>query len=294
MPERGQRVGLVPLYPMGVADILDTSFRMLRACAGPAVLLVLLLLGPVQVAASAGFQSPFTALSDPVPQQLSGQMFLLTAIGGLLSFVLTPLVQTSLTWMGAHATAESSPSWRESLRHGARRYWATIGAYLLLALGGLLVLAVGGGLIALGAALDSVPLVVVAVLVGLLPGMVVILGLVMLSYLVLPCIVVERLGPVEGLQRAVRLLRARFWPTLGVAFVVGLVLTLLGGAVSSVISIPGLLPFPGAWVFIALAGILDTLIRAPLGSFAALAIHVDQRIRTEGYDVAVLVSELRR
>lgn len=286
-------MGLVPLYPMGVADILDTSFKMLRACAGPAVLLVLLLLGPVQVAASAGFQSPFTALSDPVPQAMSPQMLGLAVVGALLSLVLTPLVQTSLTWMGAHATAESSPTWRESLRHGARRYWATLGAFVLLGLAGLLVLAIPGVIFVLAFATENVGFAVLGVLV-LLPALLVLLGLVMLSYLVLPCIVVERLGPVEGLRRAWRLLRARFWPTLGVAFVVGLVLTLLGGAVSSVVSIPGLLPFPGAWVFIALAGILDSLIRAPLGSFAALAIHVDQRIRTEGYDVAVLVSELRR
>ena len=278
---------------MGVADILDTSFKMLRACAGPAALLVLLLLGPVQVAVSAGFQSPFTALAEPVPQTVPPQLLVLTLVGALLSFVLTPLAQTSLTWMGAHATAESSPTWRAALRHGARRYWATLGAFALLGLMGLVALAIPGGFFAVAFVAENIGLAVLAVLV-LLPALLVVLGLVMLSYLVLPCIVVERLGPVEGLRRAWRLLRARFWPTVGVAFVVGLVLTLLGGAVSSVVSIPGLLPFPGAWIFIALAGILDSLIRAPLGSFSALAIHVDQRIRTEGYDVAVLVSELRR
>lgn len=279
---------------MGIADVLDTSFKMLRAAAGPSALLVLLLLAPVQVAASAGFQSPLTSLSEPVPQQISGQMIALTAIGGLLSLLLTPLVQTSLTWLGAHATAEASPTWREALRHGARRYWAALGAFVLLGLTGLVVLAVAIGLVAAAGAAGAVPVAVVLGVLLIPPALVGILGLFMLSYLVLPCIVVEWLGPVDGIRRAWRLLRARFWPTLGVSFVVGLVLTLLGTAVSSVITLPGMLPFAGAWAFIALGGILDSLIRVPLGSFAALTIHVDLRIRTEGYDLAVLVSELRR
>lgn len=279
---------------MGVGDVLDTAFRLLRVCAGPATLLILLILGPVQVLASTAFVSPMEVLRNPVATEPDGAMLALSTLGGLLSLVVSPLVMAALTWMGAHADAHTRPDWREALRQGARRYWATLGAFALLAV-------VGGGAVVgvvvlvavVGAAVGGLP----AVLIGIPLGMAVLVlavGLVALGYLTVPCIVVEDRGPVAGLRRAWRLLRSRFWPTIGVSLAVGLVFTLLGTAVSSAISIPAFFGFPGAWIFIAVGGILDQLVRVPLGAFAALAIHVDQRIRTEGYDVAVLVSELRR
>ncbi len=279
---------------MGVGDILDTSFRLLRVCAGPAALLVLLILGPLQVLASIAFVSPFEVFNNPVPTEVDGTMIALSTVGGLLSLVASPLVMAALTWMAAHADADTAPDWKMALRQGARRYWATLGAFLLLALVGggatfavgmlLVLVASGGGGVA--AVLLGIPLVFSVVVLGI--------GLIALGYLSVPCIVVEERGPIAGIGRAWRLLRARFWPTIGVSLLVGLVFTLLGTAVSSAISIPAFFGIPGGWVFVAAGGILDSLVRVPLGAFAALAIHVDQRIRTEGYDVAVLVSELRR
>ena len=294
MPAARQRVGLVPLYPMGVGDVLDTAFRLLRVCAGPASLLILLVLGPVQVLTSLAFVSPTSILSDPVPAQVDGAMLLLSLAGSLLSLVVMPLAMAALTWMGAHADAEHRPDWREALRAGARRYGATLGAFLLLALVGAAAVAVVALLVALvGAVGGGVPAVLLGLPLGL-AALVLVVGLVALGYLVVPCVVVEELGPVRGIGRAWRLLRRRFWPTIGVSLAVGLVFSLLGGAVSSAISVPAFFGFPGSWVFVAVGSILDRLVTVPLGAFAALAIHVDQRIRTEGYDVAVLVSELRR
>lgn len=293
-PPPGQRVGLVPLYPMGVGDVLDTAFRMLRVCAGPAVLVVLLTLGPVQILASTALMSPFAAFDEPVPTELDATMVTLSLAGAALSLVVTPLVVAALTWMGSHADATHRPDWRRALREGARRYWATLGAFALLAVA----IAAGAVVVALLVALvagagGAIPAVLLGLPLGF--GVVVLaVGVVALGYLTVPCVVVEGLGPVAGIARAWRLLRRRFWPTIGVSLAVGLVFTLLGGAVSSVISIPAFFGFPGAWVFAAVGGILDRLVTVPLGAFAALAIHVDQRIRTEGYDVAVLVDELRR
>lgn len=293
-PQARQRVGLVPLYPMGVGDVLDTSFRLLRVCAGPAALLILLLLGPVQVLSSTAFVSPIAVLNEPVPTEVDASLLVLSLAGSLLSLVVLPLVTVALTWMGAHADADRRPDWREALRQGAKRYWATLGAFALLA-----VVAVGlvVGVVLVVALLAALGGGLPAVLLGIplgLGALVLVVGLVALGYLTVPCIVVEGHGPVSGVGRAWRLLRRRFWPTIGVSLAVGLVFTLLGGAVSSAISIPAFFGIPGGWVFVAIGAILDRLVTVPLGAFAALAIHVDQRIRTEGYDVAVLVSELRR
>lgn len=288
-----QRVGLVPLRPMGVGDVLDTAFRLLRAAALPSMVLVLLVLGPVQVLASIGFESPFTAFTGQVPETVEARTVVLTLVGAVLSLFVSPLAFAGVTWIGAHTDESRAPDWREGLRAGARRYWPTLGAWALLVLAAIVLFAVGAVPVFLVGQVGAV----VAVLLGLpllLLFVVALLGLVMLGYLALPCVVIEERGAVDALRRAWWLLRQRFWPTVGTALLVGLVVELLGGAVSFLVTLPGLLPFPGAWVFIALGSILDQLLSVPLAAFAALAIHVDQRIRTEGYDVAVLVADLRR
>ena len=293
-PPTRQRVGLVPLYPMGVGDVLDTAFRLLRVCAGPASLIILLVLGPVQVISSTAFVSPTAVFNEPVPTEVDGRLLVLSLVGSLLSLVVLPLVMAALTWMGAHADSHTRPDWREALRAGARRYGATLGAFALLALVGMAAVVVVAVLVGVvGAVGGGLPAVLLGIPLGLV-AVVLLVGLIALGYLTVPCVVVEGLGPVQGLRRAWRLLRRRFWPTIGVSLAVGFVFTLLGGAVSSAISVPAFFGIPGAWVFVAVGAILDRLVTVPLGAFAALAIHVDQRIRTEGYDVAVLVSELRR
>lgn len=279
---------------MGVGDVLDTAFRLLRTCAAPASLLILLVLGPIQVLAATAFVSPTAMFSDPVPTEVDASLLVLSSVGSLLSLVALPLVMAALTWMGAHADAQARPDWRAALRAGARRYGAVLGAFALLALAGVVVVAVVVATVAVvGAVGGGLPAVLLGVPLGLV-CVVLVVGLIALGYLTVPCVVVEELGPVAGLRRAWRLLRRRFWPTIGVSLAVGLVFSLLGGAVSTAISVPAFFGFPGSWVFVAIGGILDRLVTVPLGAFAALAIHVDQRIRTEGYDVAVLVSELRR
>lgn len=292
-PER-PRAGLVPLYPMGVGDVLDTAFKLLRACAGPAALIVLLVLGPVQVLASAAFVSPFDVFAEPVPTAVDGRVLLLSLLGSLVSLFVWPLAMAAMTWLGAHADRDHRPDWREALRAGARHYGPTLAAFLLLALGGVAVAVVVALLVALAVALGAGW---AAALLGVVLGLgalVLVVGLVVLGYLTVPCVVVEGLGPLQAIGRAWQLLRRRFWPTIGVSLAVGIVVSLLGGAVSSAISVPAFFGIPGSWVFIAIGGILDRLITIPLGAFAALAIHVDQRIRTEGYDVAVLVRDLQR
>lgn len=288
------RVGVVPMHPMGVGQILDTSFRMLRATALPAVIIVVLVLGPIQLLASAGFQSPFVAMTEPVPEAPDARFLVLAGLGWLLTVFAVPLVQAALTWLGAHATEQDAPDWQDALRAGARHYWRTLGALLLVGLAVVVGIGVVFAVVALlGVAVHPVAAVVVgipAVLAAIVAG----IGASVIGYLVVPCIVIEHRRPVDALRRAWQLLRTRFWPTVGISLLVGLVLTLLGGAVSTAISLPGFLPFPGAWVFIAIGAVLDQLVRAPLSAYAALTIHVDLRIRSEGYDLAVLASELRR
>jgi hypothetical protein len=289
-----QRLGLIPMYPMGVGDILDTSFKLLRATAAPSVLIVLIILGPVQVLASLAFGDPSAMFTEVVPAEPDFTTVALSLVGVLLSFFTGPLATAALTWLAARTDEGVRPTWQEALRAGLRRFLPVLGAILLIALVTGAVIVVGVLVIVLAAmATGPVGGVMVGFPLGLIMLAVVLLALVA-SYLVVPVIVVEEYGPVQALRRTYRLVRPRFWPVLGISLLAGLVFTLLGGAVSTVFTLPAFLPTGFGWVFLAIGSIFDQMIRVPLGAFAALALYVDLRIRVEGYDIAVLAAELRR
>ncbi len=287
------RSGVIPLHPMGVGDLLDTAFSVLRAAPGPAIVLVILLFGPAQILSAVGFTNPFQGLTTGVVQELDSQAAVLAALGALLSLIVSPLAATSLTWLATRVDEGTRPTWGEALRAGAGHYWRLVGAWLLLLIAALVVVVVPLILVVLAAAAAGPAVAVIIGIPGFLFAMVSSLLAVVTGYLVVPVVVIERAGPVTALRRVREVIRGRFFPTLGIAMLFGLVFLLVGGAVSTGVSIPAFLDFPGAWLFAALGGLVDRIITTPLSAFAALAMYVDLRIRNEGYDVAVLAAQLR-
>src|SRR5690606_31378547 len=113
-------------------------------------------------------------------------------------------------WLAAHADHEGTPGWQVALRQGARRYGATLGAYLILAAIGIgaIVVAV---VVSVAAAQAGGGVLAVTILLLVVPVVGTMLLLVMVSFLVPPVTVVEGLGPARSLSRVWRLLRPTFW-----------------------------------------------------------------------------------
>lgn len=93
-----------------------------------------------------------------------------------------------------------------------------------------------------------------------------------------PAIVVERLGPFEGLSRSIELTRGYRWSIFGLLFVVGLVEAVVGAIVGVTLR-PGFL----AWYTIAIY-VVGTLGRAYLSVLVAIVYH-DLRVLKEGIDL---------
>jgi hypothetical protein len=93
----------------------------------------------------------------------------------------------------------------------------------------------------------------------------------------------QRIGPARALGTSWRLTRGNFWRTLGVLFIVGLVVNTLSNAVSVVqlVSIPA--------AFLVLLPLVLGL-TVPLSTLAAVVVLYDLRLRREGYQ-AVAVDE---
>jgi hypothetical protein len=91
----------------------------------------------------------------------------------------------------------------------------------------------------------------------------------------------RRIGPARALGTSWRLTRGNFWRTLGVLFIVGLVISTLSNSVSVVqlVSIPA--------AFLVLLPLVLGL-TMPLSTLAAVVVLYDLRLRREGYSAVVV------
>lgn len=132
-------------------------------------------------------------------------------------------------------------------------------------------------------------------------------GLGMLAYLsaavspmVAPVVVLEGRGAFDSVQRAWYLVRRRFWPVLGTIFVLYLFNLLIVNGPSAIVNflLTTILPSFGdattqyivTAVIQAMVAIVFILIYYPLQMTAFTLIYFDLRVRTEGFDLALLAS----
>jgi hypothetical protein len=115
-----------------------------------------------------------------------------------------------------------------------------------------------------------------------------------LFVLTAPAIVIEGLGPIAGMRRSWRLARRRFWPVLGTALLGGLIVLIMASIVSLVPEqIAGTIA--GAHVRAVVEAIIGTVTQAFQWSVAATLatlLYFDQRVRSEGLDLQVMAARL--
>jgi hypothetical protein len=159
-----------------------------------------------------------------------------------------------------------------------------------------------GAVVPLGAALAWVArrswaLIVVWLCVRVLQGVGVLVAcvglLVAMTFclVAVPAMAAEDLGPFPALRRSFRLVRPRFWPSMGFAIVSGLVASLVGLALSL---LPETIAFAvdaeALWVMMAAANVATSTLTTAFVAAATTIWYVDLRVRNEGMD---LVAELR-
>lgn len=285
--------GVVPLRPLAVGELLDGGVKIIRrypkpTLAASAVLSTVVTL--VNIAFVLLLSTTITVTADTTPADsfrnglgnsaASGPATLLGWIGGaLLTGALVSVVSRAV--LGQPATPRDA--W-DAVRP---RAWALIGVALLTVLAYL------------------VPLVLVVVL-GIVTGgigFVLVLGLIPLEVwlwtvlaLAPAVLVLERTGVRDALRRSRVLAMRSFWRVFGI-----LALTwLITGVISSILVIPVVLVSDvslfssgsstvGAGFLVANAvasGLASTLV-APYRAALQALLYVDQRMRTEGLDVAL-------
>ena len=260
------------LRPLGVPEVIDAAFKLMRRNARTLFTIaavVLLPLGVIEYFLSLFIESalptpqliPETAPPEVVLEMLLedlGPLFLAGLLSGLLSVLAQAVVQLGSVEAIAEVYLDRVPNWRTSLAAGLKRVPTGIGAFFIA----------------------IVPLTV-GFLLCILPG----IWLAVMWSVVVPVLAVERLGPGASLGRSWKLVKNRFWPVLGV-LALSFLITLVIQSVFSAVATASFL-FSGS-VGLEIQALVNTFSRILVTPFTATVtavLYFDLRVRQEGFDL---------
>ena len=301
--------GAMPLRPLGLGDIYDAAFRIIRfnpkATVGSAVLVASAAMA-LPLIVTAAFTWTVGMSLEPTPDdigaaELAGLIgsFSALAIGVLLQWVGTILV----TGMIAHVTAAAAIGRRlglvEAWQATRGKRWRLIGTSMLIGLASTVIFAayVGAWFAVVFAADGAGPVVIWGLLT--VPAFIVLLIWLWIrfAYLPVPVLMLEPVGVFGAFGRGYRLSRRQFWRIFGIALLT-LVIT---GIASQVLSTPismasqfGIVALGpqyavlGIMVAQALTSVLTAAFVSPFTGAVTSLQYLDQRIRKEAYDVELM------
>jgi hypothetical protein len=274
------------LRPLGVGEILDvgikiylrnalTLFKIVVFVVLPAQILVNFIeisALPNNVTLSSGSTGPlggtFTQ-SGPVSGHDRNVLLIGLISAFVIQFVAGRFAQAGCFRAIADAYLGEQVGWRSSLRFALRRLpaivWMTILAGILTVLGFLALI---------------------------VPGV----YLYVAFTVAVPVLLVEGVGPWRALGRSRRLVRGRWWGTLGVSIVGSLLVSVVSLAISGLLvgvafANPSRNTVTG-FVLNTLAATLGSMIATPAAAAFVTVLYIDLRVRKEGFDLLLLARGL--
>jgi len=266
------------LHPMTVADVLDGAFSIVKARPARILGITALFVVPVHLVAAylqrnalgnSGFFDIWTS-EDPAviaeanrseTGEIVATILVLIVPALALTFVAAAIARLVGAWSAGHDMPAG-----ELLRTVGRRSWALFAAFVV------------------------VHLAEAASLLGCYIGIVFVMPLFVVTA---PVIGAEGSGPLRAVGRAWNLATRRYWPTLGVSWLIGITAFLLANALGGLPQVlVGLFGLDVAWPLLAAGNILGAVIATPFVAAATVLLYLDLRIRTEGLDLEMSAREL--
>ena len=299
--------GAMPLRPLGLGDMYDAAFRVIRfnpkATVGSSVLvaavtMVIPILVTAVLTATVDTTLDRTGSADTASTLGYAGSFGSLAVG-LVLFVFGSLL---VTGMVAHVVAAAAVGRRLSLGEAwaatRGKRWRLIGLAVLLWLGFLL--AMGLYVLAWVVIVVSAPTgLVVAWGFVTVPAFVAFLAWywIRVYYLPVPVLMLEDVGILGAVGRGLRLTRKQFWRTLGIALLTGIVVGIASNFLAFPISLVGQIgsvAVGGRYALLilivsqALAQVVSAAFATPFTSAVTSLQYLDQRMRKEAYDVELM------
>ncbi len=261
-------VSVPELRPLSVGEIIDVAVKIWRRHFGTLARIVLVVVTPIEVLSVLVLSSvtPESAQPDDPDEALSFLLGSFTALGlRFLAYVLSSaaaLRAVSVAYLGGQ------PDWQESLRAAASRFGALVWLFV-----------VSGAGLALALMFFVVPFFWLAVSWSL-------------AFVVL---IAEGLRGTPALSRSHRLVKGRWWPTLGtlsLAFLIQIVISALVGIPLGIITFNSEPGSAAALVSTAVANVIASVITTSFFSAVLVLIYYDLRVRKEGFDLAVMAQSI--
>lgn len=310
--------GAIPLRPLGLGDMYDAAFKIIRfnprATVGSAVLVAAVAMAiPVLVTALLGAVLDLsltgdlaTASPSDEPLAVTGEdvagiagVFGSLALGSVLQGIGLILVGGMIAHVVAAAAIGHQLSLGQAWAATRGKRWRLIGLTFLLGLATTLVIALY--------VLSWVPVVMAAsswqgpLVYGLVsvPAFIAFMlwFWVRVYYLPVPALMLEPIGIFAAIARGNRLTRRAFWRTFGIGLLTFVIAQVAGSMLSMPVSLLSqgvILGVPGeAGVYLlvvgqALASVITAAFVAPFTTSVATLQYVDLRMRKEAFDVVLM------
>ncbi len=268
----------VPLRPMTIPDLLDGSFNILKRRPREVLILATVFVVPIQLASAVLLRDVLggggiagTGLGDPTSTVGIGDSGELTGVGTtmvtlLISVASLALLTGALTllvhdWYAGDARPPSVIV-TATLRRAPALLVAVVTVHVLEVIG----------------------------LLGLGIGAYIVMSFL---HLVSPIIAAEGVGPFRALARSTQLTGTRFWRSMGIPALVGLISTIVGFGFQLIPEVATLFVSDDwNWLIRSAGSTLAQLVVAPFTAGVAVLYHLDLRSRAEGYDIACRVRAL--
>jgi hypothetical protein len=300
--------GAMPLRPLGLGDMYDAAFRIIRfnpkATVGSSVLVAsVAFLAPVVVTAILSFAVDLSL--DTTGTQDANAVGLVGSLGSLgVGTVLVAFGTILVTGMIAHVTAAAAVGRRLTLGEAwaatRGKRWRLValalllGFTFLLALAGYVLLWV---LVVVAAGDNTAPIVIWGLVSGpVFLGLCVFLW-VRVAYLPVPALMLEPVGVLGAVRRGFALTRRQFWRTFGIALLTIVVAGIAANFLGIPITIAGevtALAVPPRYALLvivvtqAVTQVLTAAFTTPFTSAVTSLQYLDQRMRKEAYDVELM------
>ena len=116
-----------------------------------------------------------------------------------------------------------------------------------------------------------------------------------LGAVTVPVIAIERVGALAGVRRSWQLARTNLSGVIGIVLLVGVVDLVLSFSLSGLAIVSDQIidtfGLDGAWVVAGVVQVATTMVTGPFVAAAALLLYLDLRVRSEGLDIELAVTE---
>jgi hypothetical protein len=271
-------MSVTQLRPLGIGEILDVGITIYRRNFRALLTLVFVVVAPFEVlsaliqASALPDNSFLTDTSATEPVDIDRDFWLgVSGFGAaaLLSFI-AGLVATGACFKAiADGYLGERADWRPALAYAARRFHSILWVTIL------------GTLIA-----------VIGFIFLFVPGV----YLYVCFAVAVPVLLTEGVKGRKALGRSRRLVRGRWWGTLGVVFLgallVGIVEGALVGLTAIVTTVDTVDPTLSSFIFSTIATVLASVISTPLSAAFITVLYFDLRVRKEAFDLQLLAEQI--